>query len=471
MSDHVSALDATFLELEEADETAHMHIGAILVFDPLPAGGVPSLDAVRAHLDDRLGLLPRYRQRLSSIHTGGLAWPHWEDDPDFDIERHVRRAALPAPGGARELCEWAAEYWSHRLDRRHPLWEAVLVEGLEDGRWALCTKTHHCMVDGVGSVDAGYLMLDSSPKGGTIPPQPQAPEPAHSGLSETVRAVTDAALHPRSLLHRSHALASLIYHEEVLAAPPASINHPIGKGRRFAVVRTRLRDLKAIRDALGGTVNDVVLAVVAGGLRSLLEQRGDDLPAEGLRAMVPVNIRQAGDRLALGNKITSLFVPLPVAESTPMARYARAKHGAESLKSGSQAVGGETLISVTSHAPPVLHSMLARSLYASRLFNVTVTNVPGSPRPLYALGSRLREVSGLVPLAADHAVGVAILSYAGEVTFGVIADRDSVPDIDVLTDGIEASLAEYKRLAAARRRATRRRSAGSRQPAAKERMR
>ena len=163
MSEHLTALDATFLELEQADESAHMHIGAVMVFDPLPGGGVPSREALCQHLMIRLGQLPRYRQRLSEVHTGGLSWPEWEDDPAFDIGRHITHAALPAPGGHEELQEWASNFFSQRLDRRRPLWEMALVEGLADGRWALATKTHHSLVDGVGSVDVGHLMLDATP--------------------------------------------------------------------------------------------------------------------------------------------------------------------------------------------------------------------------------------------------------------------------------------------------------------------
>ena len=385
MSEHVSPLDATFLELEQADESAHMHIGGVLVFDP-PS---PSAQELSDRLEARLRTLPRYRQRLSSTHTGGLSWPSWEEEPDFDIARHVHRAALPSPGGEAELMEWVADYWSHRLDRRHPLWDVVILEGLADGRWAL---------------------------------------------------------------------ASLILHDEVVPAPKSSLNQPIGEARRFAVVRVPLADLKAIKRVLGGTVNDVALAAISGGLRRMLEQRGDDLRAPGLRAMVPVNLRQAGERLALGNRITSLFVHLPVHEPDAAARYAAAVHEAETLKSGSQAVGGATLISLAGLAPPVIHSLLAQSLYATRLFNLTVTNVPGPQRTLYAGGSRLREIFGLVPLAAHHSVGVAILSYDGGVTFGIVGDRDTVPDLDVLAAGIESSIDELRKLAARTRRKARRRT-------------
>ena len=451
MSEQLSPLDATFLELEQADETAHMHIGAALVFDELAGGGAPSIDDVRTNLLERIGALPRYRQRLSEPHTGGLSWPNWEPDPEFDIRNHVHRAALPAPTD-EALLEWLGEFWSHRLDRLRPLWETVLVEGLPEGRWALCTKTHHCLVDGVGATDVGDILLDVSPEPAADRPAPAPAQPAaeHNGRHgllgaplRLMREGADIALHPGRLLdalRRSAALAELIARDEVVAAPHSSLNRPIGTERRFEVVRVPLAQLKEIKAALGGTVNDVALAAVSGGLRRVLLARGEEPPLQGLRAMVPVNIRDAGDHLSLGNRITSLFVHLPVAIGDPLGRYNATLEEAESLKRGTQALGGQTLVELAGAAPPVIHSVLARSLFASRLFNVTVTNVPGRQYPLYAFGAQLREVFPLVPIAAEHAVGIAIFSYNGNVVFGVNADRDTMPDVDVLVEGIEDTL-------------------------------
>lgn len=457
MSEHLTPLDATFLELEEADESAHMHIGGLLVFDPLPGGGAPSLDAVRRHLDERLGALPRYWQRLSEARTGGLTWPSWIHDEHFELADHVHRAVLPPPGGEPELTEWVSEYWSHRVDRHRPLWDTVLVEGLEHDRWALCTKTHHCMVDGVGSIDVGHLLLDVDPSH-PEPPRPQRatprkPSPGIAGrvsgaVAKAARQGAGAALHPLRMLERSRALAELIVRDELIAAPRASLNVPIGTLRRYQSVHVPLEDLKAVKRALGGTVNDVALTVVAGGLRRLLTSRGEQLPAQGLRAMVPVNVRDTSEQLALGNRITSLFLHIPVAEADARRRYELVHGDAEGAKSGSQGIGAETLIELTGQMPPVVHSALARSLYASRLFNLTITNVPGPQLPLYALGARMVRVDALVPLAAEHCVGVAILSYAGDVSFGLIADRDTVPDLDVLAHGIRDSIAELRRVAA-----------------------
>jgi diacylglycerol O-acyltransferase len=476
MTDHLSPLDATFLELEQADESVHMHIGGALVFDPRPHGSVPSLEEVREHLDLRLGRLPRYRRKLSEPRTGGLRWPAWEDDERFDIDAHVRHATIPAPGGDAELCDWLGDFWSHRLDRHRPLWEVVLLDGLEDGRWALVTKTHHSMVDGVGSVDAGYLMFDSEAEPAGQPEIPGAapaegPRPHWAGgqhrsrgsqlvgalrwmpehALRALRGGTEVALHPHKaleMLERSHAMVEVLLRDEVSAAPRSSLNCGMGATRSFAVVRVPLADLKTVKASLGGTVNDVALAAVTGGLRRLLEARGEEPPAQGLRAMVPMNVRLASERLALGNRISSLFVHLPVAEQTTADRYRRVRAEAEELKRGTQSLGTSTIISLAGLAPPAIHATIARALYATRLFNVTVTNVPGPQTTLYALGARLREIIPLVPLAAEHAVGVAIFSYDGTVAFGINAAADAVPDVDVLRDGIAAEIDALRTLAA-----------------------
>jgi diacylglycerol O-acyltransferase len=478
MSEHLTPLDATFLELEEADESAHMHIGGIMVFDPLPDGRPPSREELCQHLVNRLGQLPRYGQRLSELHTGGLSWPEWKDDPAFDVAKHVTRAALPTPGGHEELHEWASGFFSLRLDRHRPLWEMALVEGLADGRWALAHKTHHSMVDGVGSIDVGHLLLDATPDAASAAPsppssaagasgghapssfdahrptsisQPIGPGPlaslahAWAGLLpvDTIVHATQmgahGALHPRDALRSARSALSLIVREELRAAPHTSLNGPIGTRRRFDVVRVPLADLREIKSSLGGTINDVALTATASGLRALLESRGEALPARGLRAMVPINVRVASEHLKLGNRISSLFVELPVAEADPVRRYHETVARSESLKSdGQQAAGTTAVIELAGLAPPVIHAIIAQALYATRLFNVTITNVPGPQQTLYAFGAPLREIHPLVPLAAGHAVGVAAMSYDGNVFFGVVADRDTVPDLDVLLSALRA---------------------------------
>ena len=470
MAEQVTPLDAIFLELEEADDGSHMHIGAALIFDPRPGGGTPTLEDLQGMIDERRpGKMVRFEQVLSEPRTGGLSWPTWEDGPGEEaLREHVRHATLPAPGGEAELLEWLGDFWSHRLDRRRPLWEMVLLDGLQDGRWALVNKTHHALVDGVGSVDVGNVLLDAEPEPDrSVPPAPE-PEPDEAAehgdpalvrmlklppslLLRGARSGADLAVHPRRVLDiadRSRAAVEVLVRDELLPAPGTSLNAPLGATWRFAVVRASLDDVKAVKDALGGTVNDVVLTACAGALRTLLLSRGEQ-PPDGFRAMVPVNVRRAGDELALGNKITSLFLELPVGVKDPAERYAAVVAASAALKSGGSGKGGTTIMDVVSLAPPVLHAVAARALFSPRLFNVTITNVPGPQLPLYALGSRLREILPLVPLFSDHAVGIAIVSYDGELAFGINADATAMGDLDVLVSGLEGALSELRALAAA----------------------
>jgi diacylglycerol O-acyltransferase len=338
------------------------------------------------------------------------------------------------------------------------------------------------MVDGVGSVDTVHLVLDREPDSEPLSlvdvhesvAPPQRPLPMESTVNAAVglgRLAARAARVPLGIaragvrltgsalaaardpgratdaLKRSAALVNLLAKDEVIAAPRTSLNVPIGGKRRFAAAWVPLSEIKRIKDALGGTVNDAILAIAAGGLRRLLIERAEPLPSQGLRAMVPVNLRSAGEELALGNRITSLFVHLPVAVTDPLERYACQVREAEELKSGTQRIGSTTMLDLTRHAPPVIHSFLARSLFATRLFNVTITNVPGPQEPLYCLGSRMTDVWPLVPLAADHAVGLAVMSYDGKVFFGLNGDRDAMPDLGLLVSGLEESFAELREAA------------------------
>jgi diacylglycerol O-acyltransferase / wax synthase len=460
MPETLSALDATFLELEQVDQGALMSIGGTMVFDAVD-GRAPGVEELREVLAHRIGALPRYAQRLSTVRTGRFALPHWEADPHFEIRQHVRHAALPAPGGDRELCEWTADFFSHPLDRARPLWEVVLLEGLEHGRWALAHKVHHCLVDGVGSVDLVDLLLDQQPGRATpsdlttsgaakhpsrrpsIHP-PEALAQAAGAGAHASRGALHSALHPRDALERSRALLDLLVHDELVGAPHTSLNVPIGQTRRFALVHAgSLGALKSCGRALGGSFNDVMLAACAGGLRRLLIERGEPLPAQGLRAMVPVNIRVDAERRELGNRVSSLFVDLPVAEPIATVRFAEIAGRTERLKAGRAARGPTTMLDLAALAPPIVtEATVALTALSTRLFNVTITNVPGSPDPVYALGAPMREVLPIVPLAADHTVGIAILTYNGAVSIGINADCDSVPDLDVLARGIEASLDE-----------------------------
>jgi WS/DGAT/MGAT family acyltransferase len=467
MSETLSALDATFLELEQHDAGALMSIGGAMVFDPLPGAVAPNLAELQAALAERLGEIPRYSQRLSSPHVGGLSWPRWVEDQSFDIRNHVASARLGSPGGDAELCQWLGEFFSSPLDRARPLWRYVLLEGLSGGRWALAQKTHHCLVDGVGSVDVLQLMLDREPHpfgtAAAVPGEPatsgwrpwtsiaaQGPAPVAQAAATGVHAARmglHAAVHPMEALAQARGIAELLVRDEIVGAPHTSLNMHTGPGRRFAVVRTSLAELKEIAHRLRGSVNDVVLAACTSGLRQLLIERDEPLPSRGLRAMVPVNLRTASERLALGNRVSSLFVELPVAEPIALLRFRQIVAATRRLRSSVLPAGAGAFLDLASLAPPVLHATLARTTYATRLFNVTITNVPGPQEPLYAFGAQLREVLPFVPLAAAHAVGVAVFSYHGGVSFGISADRASMPDLHVLADGIERGIEDLRALA------------------------
>jgi WS/DGAT/MGAT family acyltransferase len=448
MPDQLSMLDTMFLELEQADPGAHMHIGAALIFEPLPGGGTPTLDQVRAHVRARAGALPRFAQRLSDTHAGSLTWLTWKPDDTYDPDAHVHHATLPAPGNGAELHAWLADFWSHRLDRGRPLWEMTLLDGLEGDRWALVTKTHHCLADGVGSIDIGYALLDATPDAPPSEPVVSAPEGADHGSLwsapvRVARAGLGAARHPRSSVEHVRAAAELIVRDEVVAAPATSLNGATSGTRDFVSVRFDLADIKDIKDRLGGTVNDVVLAICTSALRELLLERGEDLPPGGLRAQVPVNIRPEDREHALGNELTSLFVELPVAEPDPAARYFGIVERAQELKAGSQRAGGKTIIDLADLGPPLAGNVLARSMFGGpRMFNLTITNVPGPQQPWYAFGAPMVEVMPLVPLFAGHTIGIAVVSYAGSVVFGINADRTAVPDLAALADGIRLGFRE-----------------------------
>ncbi len=465
MTDHLTPLDSSFLELEEGDQASHMHIGWAMTFAPLPDGGTPGVEQVRDLLESRLSLLPRFRRRLSEQRTGGLSWPSWVDDEDFDIATHVRHAALPSPGTSEELLDWLGDFYSHRLDRAHPLWEMTLLDGLADGRWAIAVKVHHCLVDGMSGASVTTLILDAEPDPeagspgllGAFEAPPDNEHGVHwplSVVSDGARAGLDLALHPRKLsgmLARSRGLAELLIRDELRGAPHSSLNAKIGAGRRLAEVAVPLDELKEIKGELGGTVNDVVLAASAGGIRRMLEARGEAPDPRGLRAMVPVSVRGASEKVALGNKVSSLFVDLPIAEGDPLERYRKTIEAAESLKRGSQAAGSEALVDLAGYAPPVVHAAVAQLSFTPRLFNVTITNVPGPQVTLYALGSRLLRIVPLVPIFAYHSLGIAVASYDGEIVFGLAADRATVPDLDVLAEGIRESLEELRDLVGSQR--------------------
>ncbi len=457
MGEQLTMLDTMFLELEQIDDSAHMHIGAALIFDPLPGGGTPDIAAMREHMRARVGILPRFAQQLSGVHAGPMTWLTWEPAEAFDSDAHLQHATLPAPGGREELYEWLGDFWSHRLDRHRPLWEMTLIDGLEGGRWALASKTHHCLVDGVGSLDIGHMLLDASPDAPPLPPTPLPVSGEADGdqdhgrfwlspglVLRGARAGLGAATHPREAFDHVRAAVELVVRDEVIGAPQTSLNGPMSGTRHFATVQLDLADVKAVKTHLGGTVNDVVLAVCAGGLRHLLLERGDTLP-DDLRAQVPVNIRTEDREHALGNELTSLFVELPIIEPDALERYSQVRERAQELKGGSQRAGGKTIIDIADLGPPLAGQLIARSMFGNtRMFNLTITNVPGPQERLYAFGAPLVEVLPLVPLFAGHTIGIAVVSYAGQMVFGLNADRVSAPDLAVLAQGIEGSFNELR---------------------------
>jgi WS/DGAT/MGAT family acyltransferase len=460
--DRLSPLDASFLYAEH--RTAAMHVGAVMTFAP-PEDGPFDVEAFTELIGGRLGLVPRYRQKLREV-PGRLGLPVWVDDPDFDLAFHVRRSALPAPGTEDVLRELVGRLLGRQLDRSRPLWEVYLVEGLADGRFAVVTKTHHAMVDGLASMDIGAVLLDLTPQPRETPPDVWRPAPEPSGLELAASAAGAALRRPWEALDTAGRVVADVRKaasdigrtvEGVVSAgrgaaatrPVSPLTAATGEQRRYGMARTPLADHRAVRKANGGTVNDVVLAVVAGGLRRWMISRGEPL-TEGtsVRAMVPVSVRaRSRDGAAAGsggNNISAYLVDLPVAEPDPLLRLAAVRDAMEAHKRGGQAVGAAALVGLVGLAPPVLHSLGARlaSQFSSRLYNVLVTNVPGPPRPLYAMGARMLDMFPVVPLAGGQAVAIGITSYDGGVHYGLTADRDALPDVDVLAGAMADSLAE-----------------------------
>jgi diacylglycerol O-acyltransferase / wax synthase len=469
--ERLSALDASFLANE--GPTSHMHVGAVVILEGPPPAFDELLDGLRA----RLHLVPRYRQKLVQ-HTGGR--PLWIDDPDFNLEYHVRQTALPRPGSETQLMRLAARIMSQQLDRTKPLWELWLVEGLEgeaghEGRVAMISKTHHALIDGVSGVDLATVMFDLEPVPGDpaeetegleawIPaPEPSGAELVAGGLVGLTRAglglaagAASALSHPQEALSQAREAAEglgEIVWAGLNPAPPTPLNVEIGPHRRFVGVRCRLAEFKAVKDAFGGTVNDVVLTVVTGALREWLHARGVRTEGLELRALVPVSIRTEHDQGRLGNRIAAMRAPLPVYIDDPVARLAVVREAMDGLKESKQAVGAEVMASVQNFAPPTVLAQAARLNFSTRLFNLIVTNVPGPQFPLYVRGREMLEVFPVAFLPKGHALAVAIMSYNGGLNFGLLGDFDALPDIERLGDGLAAALAELVALAARERRA------------------
>jgi diacylglycerol O-acyltransferase len=448
----MSPLDASFLHIE--DDRNHMHIGSVAIFE----GPAPSYESVRAMVESKLSLVPRYRQKVRFVPLG-LGRPVWVDDPHFNLIYHLRQTALPSPGGNEELRNLVGRVMSQQLDRSKPLWEMWVVEGLDAGRWALLSKVHHCMVDGVSGTDLLAVILDQARDSSPPTSEIWHPHPEPTSAQILGEALLERAVSPYEMLRSARAatrapreLASQVREtvrglaamRGLLRSAQTSLNGPIGPHRRWAWARSQLADVKAARAALGGTVNDVVLAVITNGFRELLESRGEPVADQTVRTMVPVSVRSPGERGTYNNRVSAMFAELPVGIADPVERLNSIRTQMEGLKESKQAVAGEVLTSLTGFAPPMLLSLGTRAFMRipQRSLNTVTTNVPGPQFPLYASGRRMLEAFPYVPLAGSVRIGIAIFSYDGTLNFGVTGDYDSAADIGVLAGGIEDGLAQ-----------------------------
>jgi diacylglycerol O-acyltransferase / wax synthase len=478
--DRLTAIDASFLHQEK--QASHMHVGALVIFEGPP----PSRDDFRAHIESRLPLVPRYRQKLA-IPPLQMGRPFWVDDPSFNLDYHVRHTALPRPGSHDQLRLLVGRIFSQRLDRSKPLWEVWLVQGLEDGRFALISKTHHAMVDGVAGVDIATVLFDLQPVPAEQPESSWTPTPEPSDAALVAEGVKGLVSTPVGLAGRAlgaisrprRSLTKVVEAAEGIGevvwaglnpAPDVPLNVQIGPHRRVWWVQRQLADYKEVKNALGGTVNDVVLAVVAGALGRWLRSRGVRTEGMELRALVPVSIRAEDERGALGNRIAAMRGPLPVYIRDPVERLHAVQEAMGNLKQSKQALGAEVISGLQDFAPPTLLAQASRLNFSTRLFNLIVTNVPGPQFPLYMLGREMLEIVPIAFLPENHALAIAIMSYNGKVDFGMLADYDAMPDLEDLARCLEESLDEL--LAAARPKAAPKRSRANggqrrRQPANK----
>ncbi len=458
-AERLTGLDSSFLHMERAG--AHMHVASTSIFE----GPAPSHEEFRDHIASRLHLVPRFRQKLRFVPLD-QGRPVWVDDPHLNLDYHVRQTALPSPGSEEQLRNLAARIFSQQLDRSKPLWELWLVEGLRDGRFGIIGKSHHALVDGVSGVDITTVLfdLDAEPQGPPSPAPPWLARPEPTDLEllgnawrerltsprEIVRGVRAAFRGPRQVVRGLGATSKMI--GAGMSAPSSVFNVEIGPHRRFAITQADLAELKRVKDAHGGTVNDVILSIVAGALGKYLRARGHDTAGLELRAMVPVSVRAEEEHGALGNRISAMMAPLPVWCEDPVERLHILTEEMGDLKSSGQAVGAEILTKLTDFAPSTIASQAARLQPAQRFFNLVVTNVPGPQFPLYVLGRRMESIFPMVPLARRQALCVGIMSYNGQVNFGLIGDYDAMADLDSFGLDLEAATAETVATAAKSKR-------------------
>jgi diacylglycerol O-acyltransferase len=470
--DRLTALDSTFLHLED-HSTAHMHVASVMVFE----GKAPTLAELVEHVQGRLHLVPRYRQRLAFVPLG-QGRPVWADDPHFNPYYHIRHTALPKPADDAALKRLAGRLFSQRLDRSKPLWEIWMVQSMSDGRFALVAKTHHALVDGISGVDITTVLFDTAAEPvPSAPPTPWSAKPLPGpakllgeALIERSTVPAEMARGARALLRAPRRAVSQVKDgltsvgATTLAginapAPPSPFNVDIGPHRRYTFLNAKLAEFKAIKDSLGGTLNDVVLASVSLALGRYLRGHGHDTDGLVLKAMVPVSVRSKAQRGALGNQVAAMWAPLPVGVEDPAECLHKISVAMEDLKRGGQAVGAQVLTNLAGFAPPTILSQAARLQARQPFFNLVVTNVPGPQFPLYLLGRRLQILYPVVPLAQRQALGIAVMSYDGHLGFGLLGDYDALPDLEAIALDLQAAISSLARAAGVPARAERSASA------------
>jgi diacylglycerol O-acyltransferase / wax synthase len=452
----LSALDSTFLHLESSGPS-HMHVASVMVF----RGPAPTLTEFVEHVQGRLHLVPRYRQRLAFVPLG-QGRPMWVDDPRFNPYYHIRQTALPRPANEAALKNLAGRVFSQRLDRHKPLWELWLVERLSGDRFAVIAKAHHALVDGISGVDITTVLLDDAPaparRGASRPPSSWVPRPVPSPVkllgdalleratipSEMARGARATVRAPRKALSQVREnlsdVGALTWAGISSPAPRSPFNVEIGSHRRYTFLDAELALFKAIKDALGGTINDVVLTVVSLALGAYLRAQGYDTTDLVLRAMVPVSVRAQAERGALGNRVAAMWARLPVGVKDPIECHKQVRVAMAELKRGGQAVGAQVLTDLAGFAPPTILSQAARLQARQRYFNLVVTNVPGPQFPLYLLGRELLSLYPVLPLARQQALGVAVMSYNGHLGFGLLGDYDTLPELESIAREITKAI-------------------------------
>ena len=452
----MSPQDAFFLRVE--NETSHMHCASVAVFE----GPAPSLDESVEMVRSKLHLVPRYRQRIRFVPLE-LGRPVWADDPHFNIDYHVRHTALPSPGSDEQLRNLVGRVMSQQLDRAKPLWELWVTEGLADGeQWAILSKTHHCMVDGVSGSDLLSVITDreSRPRPRRSKPGAWQPEPPPSDAGLVLAALRERALRPSELMHGARSLLGgpgrfagkivelayglggvlQLFGEE----SESSLVGSIGPHRRWSWATSTLESVKKICSAHGGSVNDVVLAVITRGFRDLLRSRGESTVDRVVNSLVPVSVRTEEERGAYNNRVSAVFVDLPIGSADPLERLRAIRTQLDGLKETELAVGAETLTSLSGFAPAMLLSLGSRVFARAEqtTLQTVTTNAPGPQQPLYVVGRRMLAAHPYMPLLGSVRIGVAIFSYLGQLSFGVTGDYESAPDIGVVCAGIEEGIAE-----------------------------